>query len=173
MRIEMVGRNISEKLLASGTAPYALLGAVGMKEENLVKVLAGMKMPNAYTLYRMARFLGCTMDELMEGVDEPGSTGGRFHGKDSGQEMRLSEAKKIKDDVEKKTAPKEKRDGRCMYLRDGECMITGNEECLKCGFFSLKFSEQLLALAEDNLAMKKEIKRLRKEVADMIKMKGV
>ena len=53
-------RHMTEKYIA---------GQIGVHTNTITRWVQGNTIPNAYDLYRMARILGTSMDELMKGVE--------------------------------------------------------------------------------------------------------
>lgn len=64
-----IGRNINKKMLAHGMTMRGLADSIGVTSATVCRWINGTRDPKAYAVYRMARVFGCTMEELMEGVE--------------------------------------------------------------------------------------------------------
>ena len=69
MNKEAVGNNIRRRLRINGITQKELTKELHVTEATVSRWVTGERQPSVYALYRMARFLGATMEELMEGVD--------------------------------------------------------------------------------------------------------
>jgi len=69
MNTQAVGRNIRRRLTDIGMSQHDLAKKVGLTEVTISRYVTGQRQPTAYALYRMARVLGVTMEQLMQGVE--------------------------------------------------------------------------------------------------------
>lgn len=64
------GNNVKAKLRSMDRTQTWLCLEIDMPLNTMSQYMMGKRMPKAETLYRIAKALACTMDELMEGVFE-------------------------------------------------------------------------------------------------------
>jgi len=65
-----MGDNIAIRLRKQHRTQKEMCEALGYNYYTLSAQLNGHNKMSAYQLYRIAKYLGCTMDELMDGVDD-------------------------------------------------------------------------------------------------------
>ena len=64
-----IGENLGWRLECAGMSLKDLHEATGVSYSTLSNYQRGLNVPNAVNLKKMATALGCTMDDLMEGVE--------------------------------------------------------------------------------------------------------
>lgn len=62
------GKNVKKRLVDMERTQTWLCLEIDMPLNTMSQYMMGKRMPKAETLYKIAKALGCTMDELMEGV---------------------------------------------------------------------------------------------------------
>ena len=67
-----IAQNINEQLVRHGMTQKELATKSNMTEVNVSRYCSGARMPKATAIYAMAKAFGCTMEELMKGVDYSG-----------------------------------------------------------------------------------------------------
>ncbi len=70
MNLYAIGRNIKAKMDTVGMKQCFLADNIGVTEVTMSRWLSGKRQPGSYALYRISKVFGCSMDELMEGIDE-------------------------------------------------------------------------------------------------------
>ena len=66
----ILANNIKQYLEKSGMKRSELARKTYTSEVSITRYCSGQRHPDAYTIYRMAKALGCTVADLMKGVDE-------------------------------------------------------------------------------------------------------
>lgn len=69
MNIYALGNNIHKRLREQHKTQRQLAKELGTSEHMMSKYMTGANIPSVMKLYHIAKYLGCTMDELMEGVE--------------------------------------------------------------------------------------------------------
>lgn len=64
-----LGNNISRRLREQHKTQRQMAKDLGISEHMMSDYVNGESAPHVYKLLKIARYLGCTMDELMEGVE--------------------------------------------------------------------------------------------------------
>lgn len=64
-----VAVNIVHKLQENSITPKNMAKRLNVTNETFFRWINGERMPTAYALYRMAKIFNCTMEELMEGIE--------------------------------------------------------------------------------------------------------
>lgn len=64
-----VSKNISEQMSRSDLDWLQLADRLNIPLCTMKKWLNGDRIPTAYAVYRMAKVFGCTMEDIMEGVE--------------------------------------------------------------------------------------------------------
>ena len=67
---ERIGLNIVKRLQDMGKSSGWLARQTHKADDTIRRYITGMRVPTAIALYKIAEALGCSMDELMEGVFE-------------------------------------------------------------------------------------------------------
>ena len=65
-----IGDNISRHLARKRWTQRRLAEEIGLTEVTISRYMNGARQPTAYALLRMSRVLGCTMDDLVQGLDD-------------------------------------------------------------------------------------------------------
>lgn len=65
-----LGNNLISAVEARGMTQKEFAEAMNLHENTVYGWTRGKRIMSCYALYRAARILGCTMDDLMKGVDE-------------------------------------------------------------------------------------------------------
>ena len=68
----VIGENIRKRIDEKGLLMREVAAEVNVLEHTFFGWMRGERQPSAYALYRLARYFGCTMEDLMEGVEENG-----------------------------------------------------------------------------------------------------
>jgi len=66
----VIGNNIHVRLKIRKITQRQMAADLGMSEHTISDYMNGQRWPQVPKLYQMAKYLGCTMDDLMKGVDE-------------------------------------------------------------------------------------------------------
>lgn len=66
----IIAENICSEMEARGIDKLQLVMDLGYKPETIERWLSGDRCVTAYGLFRIARYLGCTMEHLMDGCME-------------------------------------------------------------------------------------------------------
>jgi len=64
-----ISRNISTRMHAAGLSRKELAIAIDIEEMTMERWLAGTRQPTVYGLWRISKVFGCTMDDLVEGIE--------------------------------------------------------------------------------------------------------
>lgn len=70
MNTEAIGKNIRSRMLKEGILQNRLAQRTGLTDVTLSRYVNGKRQPTVYALYRISWALGCTMDDLVEGIDK-------------------------------------------------------------------------------------------------------
>ena len=65
----IIGHNIDDRRREKGITQYRLGELVGCGGKLIARWCQGRHLPNVVALYRMSKIFGCTMEDLMRGVD--------------------------------------------------------------------------------------------------------
>ena len=65
----IIGRNIDDHRRELGLTQYRLGELVGIEGKLIGRWCQGRHLPNVVALYRMSKIFGCSMEDLMRGVD--------------------------------------------------------------------------------------------------------
>lgn len=65
-----IGKNIMRRTADLGLTTRELANRIGVADTTACCWMNGIREPKAYALYRLARFFGCTMEDLCEGLEE-------------------------------------------------------------------------------------------------------
>lgn len=65
-----LGNNIHKRLREQHKTQRQMAKELGISEHMMSDYVNGESAPHVYKLLKIARYLGCAMDELMEGVDD-------------------------------------------------------------------------------------------------------
>lgn len=69
MNIYALGNNIHRRLREQHKTQRQMAKDLGISEHMMSDYVNGESAPHVFKLYKMAKYLGCTIDELMEGTD--------------------------------------------------------------------------------------------------------
>lgn len=64
-----IGKNIHRRLLINGVTQKKLAEEIHVTQVTMSRWINGERNPSVYGLYRIAKYLGVTMEELMEGIE--------------------------------------------------------------------------------------------------------
>ena len=64
-----IGDNIARYLVRKGWTQRRLAEEIGITEVTLSRYMSGTRQPTVYSLLRMSRVLGCTMEDLTVGLE--------------------------------------------------------------------------------------------------------
>lgn len=64
-----IGKNIHGWLLINGVTQKKLAEEIHVTQATMSRWMNGERNPSVYALYRVAKYLGATMEELMEGIE--------------------------------------------------------------------------------------------------------
>lgn len=78
MNIDAIGDNIERLLSETGKTKAQLSRHLGVTNTRVIHIVQGVSQPTAYQLYQMAKFFDCTMEDLMDGIEDEDPTR-RFH----------------------------------------------------------------------------------------------
>lgn len=70
MNINAVGNNIRNRLDENCMSQRQLAQAIGVTDVTMNRWVTGWRQPTAYGLYRISKVFGCTMEDLMEGIED-------------------------------------------------------------------------------------------------------
>lgn len=62
--------NIARHLVRKGWTQKQLAERIGLTESTMSRYMNGTRQPTAYALLRMSRAFGCTVDDLVQGLDD-------------------------------------------------------------------------------------------------------
>lgn len=65
-----IGNNIYRKLKEQKKTQRQMAEDLGISEHTISDYMNAQRWPHVLKLYQIAKYLGCTMDDLMKGVDE-------------------------------------------------------------------------------------------------------
>lgn len=65
-----IGRNVRRLLHEHGVTETEVAARIGHDPNTMYRICNGRRMPSAYTAKRIADAIGCSVDELLEGVAE-------------------------------------------------------------------------------------------------------
>lgn len=67
-QVQKLGTNISFWLEVRGISQRELAERIGVSEVSISRYVTGQRVPSAPTLYKISNVLGCTVEDLMQGV---------------------------------------------------------------------------------------------------------
>lgn len=68
-----VANNIKRKMKEWSATEKSVATMMGVTERCVNNWTNGRRQPTAYAILRLSRLFACSMEELMEGIDEPGT----------------------------------------------------------------------------------------------------
>ena len=66
---EIISRNIDKRRVEQGLSQFGLAKKIGSHQSIVFKWCNAESTPNSIYLYKLAKALDCTMEDLMEGVE--------------------------------------------------------------------------------------------------------
>ena len=65
-----LGNNICKKLKEQNRSQRQMAKDLSISEHSISDYVCGNKNPTVWNLYRISRYLGCTTEDLLEGMDK-------------------------------------------------------------------------------------------------------